>query len=239
MTPIMLDSVVAILILLSMIFAFFRGFVREMLTIVNIVGSSAAAYYLSPLTATWFEGLFMGDAKDIEHAPRVFGIFPADIMAVFASYTAVFFAVFLILTLAGLYISSTVKALGLGPADKTLGVLFGAVRGFLIVFIFYLPFAYIAKEKDYPDWAKDSISVHYLKKTYEAGEKYMNPKNEDGTPAEQGAIDPDSLAGKLKKMADDAKNKARDRVSEAADQAAQEEEAAPELSPDEQAEQLP
>ena len=237
MTPIMLDSVVAILMILSIVFSFFRGFVREMLTIVNIVGASAAAYYVSPsLTPTfekWFETEGVAKTSD---AAKIFGIFPPDLMAAFSAYTAVFFGVFLILTLAGLYISSTIKALGLGPADKTLGIVF-------IVFIFYLPFAYFMVPSQYPDWAKDSISVHVLQKAYDAGQEYMKPKEGEDVAAEE-PVDPDSFAGKLKKMADDAKGRARSQmnqkppVDDEAEDALQQT-TTPELTPDERAEQLP
>lgn len=245
MTPIMLDSVVAILMILSIVFSFFRGFVREMLTIVNIVGASAAAYYFSPALTPTFEQWFTkeGVAKG-SSAAKVFGVFPPDVMGAFSAYAAVFFGVFLILTLAGLYISGTIKAMGLGPADKTLGLIFGAVRGFFIVFIFYLPFAYFMVPSQYPDWAKDSISVHVLHKAYETGQEYMKPKEGEEV-AKEDPVDPESIAGKLKKMADDAKNKARSHINEAADQAAEEEAVeepaatTTELAPDEQAEQLP
>ena len=43
MTPIILDTAVIIVILLSVIVAFFRGFVKEVLTIVNLIGAAAAS----------------------------------------------------------------------------------------------------------------------------------------------------------------------------------------------------
>lgn len=208
MTPILLDSIVGIVILLSVVFAFFRGFVKEMLTIVNLVGAAGAAYFIGPRLLPFFNeqlGVKVVE-QGVQPAPeavKIWGIIPPEIMAMFLSYTACFFAVFLILTLAGLYISGTVKALGLGPLDKTLGVAFGAVRGFLLAFLFYLPFGYFMTPDQHPDWAKKSISVAFLQDAYEYGDKYLN-KPENG---EAGEEDPSSYATRMKKMADEMSEK--------------------------------
>ncbi len=196
----LLDSVVGIVLLLSVIISFFRGFVREMLTIVNLVGAAAGAYFLAKPLKPQFDEWLNVPVDDTQKAELVWGLIPPEIMSSFLSYACPFFGVFLILTLAGLYISGTVKALGLGPADKTLGMVFGAIRGFLLVFLAYLPFAYFMVPEEYPDWAKNSISVGYLEKAYEAGDEYFNPKkkNEEG----EDVADPDSIAGRLKAQAD-------------------------------------
>jgi membrane protein required for colicin V production len=204
MSAILLDSIVGIVIILSIIIAFFRGFVREMLTIVNLAGAAAAAYFFGPHLKSIFNGWFgvVPEGK----GPRpddIWGVIPPEIMAAFLSYACAFFGVFLILTLAGLYISGSVKALGLGNADKALGMAFGAARGFLLVFLFYLPFAYFMVPEEYPKWAKDSVSVVALQKAYEAGNEYLKKDKERGDEDEGGDADPNSLAGKMKRMADD------------------------------------
>lgn len=180
MSPVMIDSIVAIVMILSALFAFFRGFVREMLTIVNLAGSALAAYWFAPqlqgTTDSWF-GVDRAD-EGAKTADKIWGMIPPEMMSSFSSYAIVFFGVFLILTLAGLYISGTIKALGLGPVDKILGLVFGALRGFLIVFLVYLPFGYFMNPEDFPAWAKESVAVEVLQKAYVWGDENFR-NNED------------------------------------------------------------
>ncbi len=202
MSPILLDSCIGIVILLSVIFAYFRGFVREVLTIVNLGGAAAAGYYVGPSLIPQFNKWMGVTADKSAKIEKIWGVVPPEIMAAFGAYAATFFGVFLILTLAGLYISGTVKAMGLGPADKGMGVVFGAARGFLLVFLCYLPFAYFMVPEQYPEWAKKSVSVTLLQDTYEYGKTYMEEHKEDMAHVER-PENPDSIAGKLKRMADE------------------------------------
>lgn len=208
MSPILLDSIIGIIILLSVVFAFFRGFVREMLTIVNLAGAAAAGYFLAPAVKPRFDE-WLAVPKEGQKAELIWGAIPPEIMSAFLSYACPFFGVFFILTLAGLYISGTIKALGLGPVDKMLGVAFGALRGFLLVFLFYLPFAYLMPREDYPRWAQESISVAMLDDAYKAAQEYMNTPENGEAPSDE-EIDPNSLAGKMKKAADDLAQQKRD-----------------------------
>ncbi len=204
MTPILLDSIIAIVIILSTVIALFRGFVKEMLTIVNLAGGAAGAWFLGPLLKPAFTGWLAAPQENGEKAKAIWGVVPPEVMASFLSYATIFFGVFIILMLAGLYISGSVKALGLGPADKTLGALFGAARGFLLVFLVYLPFGYFMHPEEYPNWAKHSISVSVLEKTYNWGNEHLKEKEKGpGTEtAPEEPADPNSLEGKFKKMSD-------------------------------------
>lgn len=201
MSPILLDSAVGIVILLSVVFAYFRGFVKEMLTIVNLGGAAAASYFFAPQLRPQFNEWFGVVANAKEKAAPIWGLVPPEIMAAFCAYASAFFGVFLILTLAGLYISSSVTALGLKPVDKVLGVAFGALRGFMIVFLFYLPFAYFMKPTEYPAWAQSSVSVAVLQDAYEAGKKYMDQTDPAGPGSQM--EQPDSMTVRLRRMADE------------------------------------
>ncbi len=183
MSPVMIDSIVAIIMLLSAIFAFFRGFVRELLTIVNIAGAAICAWLFSkdllPVTDGWLGVDRTLSAEDKEKVKDIWGVVPPDVMSSFLSYALIFFGVFLILSLAGFYISSTIKALGLGPVDKLLGFVFGAARGFLIVFLIYLPFGYFLKFEQLPEVVRDSVSARYLEKAYVWFDDYSNDNKDD------------------------------------------------------------
>lgn len=170
MSPVMIDSIVLIIMLLSAVFAFFRGFVRELLTIVNLVGAAVAAWAFAddmlPVTDGWFNVDRSLPAEELDKLPKVFGVVPPELMSGFLSYAVVFFGVFIVLSLAAMSISGAVKALGLGPIDKILGFVFGAARGFLIVFLVYLPFGYFMQFEELPGWAKNTVSVPLLEKAY-------------------------------------------------------------------------
>lgn len=199
MTPILLDTIIAIVILLSVIVAFFRGFIKEMLTIVNLAGAAAAAYFMGPILLPSFKNWLGAGEKGKE----IFGVIPPSVMANFLSYAAVFFCVFIILSLAGMAIASGAKAMGLGPADRVLGMIFGALRGFLIVFLIYAPFGYFMGKDKLPEWAKDSLSVSALDSSYQWTQDYLkgvkHETSEDDTP-----LEPGSVRAKLRKMAEDA-----------------------------------
>lgn len=199
MSPILLDTIVAIVLILSTLVATFRGFVKEMLTIVNLAGAAAAAYFLGPLLKPSFNGWLGVPKEEGEKTDAIWGVVPPEVMSMFLSYASAFFVVFIVLTLAGLYVSGTIKALGLGPVDRVMGAAFGAARGFLLVLLVYLPFGYFMHPEEYPDWAKHSLSVPLLEKAYVFGNDYLNPEDAVEKIVEEPA-DPDSLKGRLQNM---------------------------------------
>ena len=211
MSPVMIDSIVIIIMLLSAIFAFFRGFVRELLTIVNLGGAAVCAWLFSkdllPVTDGWMGVDRSLSSEELAKLPKTWGVVPPDMMSAFLSYAIIFFGVFLILSLAGFYISSTIKALGLGPVDKILGFAFGAARGFLIVFLMYLPFGYFLKLEKLPDWAQQSVAVQYLDKAYVWFDEYQK-SNED---------DIKEAGDKLIEKVDDAGTRVTDQIKNTAD----------------------
>lgn len=200
MTPVLLDTIVGIIILLSVVFAFFRGFIKEMLTVVSLAAASYAAYFMGPQLEPGFAKWLATPEREGDEINKIFGVIPPDIMATFSAYATVFFAVFIVVTMAGFYISHTARALGLGPIDKLLGVAFGAVRGFLLVFLMYVPFGMSMEFKNYPDWAKNSVTVAKLDETFQWSKKKFDDRDKDNIGE---IIDPNSIAGKLQKMSDE------------------------------------
>ena len=155
------DAVVVVILLFSALVSLWRGFIREVLTIVGVVGGIVAAYAGGPLLIPYMRG-WMGvvDGKEPE---KLFGHIPYDMVADAASYVTVLIVVVFVLSVISHFISEFVKNIGLGPLDRTLGVVFGLARGVLLVGILYLPLFYLvqdpAKKKEY---FGDSHSVVYL-----------------------------------------------------------------------------
>jgi membrane protein required for colicin V production len=207
MTPILLDTAVIIVILLSVIVSFFRGFVREMLTIVNLLGAAVAAWYLGGQFAPRFQK-WMGagqKAADSEKAHKIFGLVTPEVAGTFLSYFTVFFVTLVILGLADMAIAASVKAMGLGPLDKALGMAFGALRGFLLVLLVYVPFAYFMPpdKKKYPDWVEESMSFVALDASYKWLEKYTGDSKEAFADKTDSTAPDGPFGRRLKKMGDD------------------------------------
>lgn len=214
MTPILLDTVVLIVMILSIVVAFFRGFIKEVLTIVNLFVAALAAYLLAPMLLPTAKGWF-GVTGAGEKVKYIWGVVPPNVMATFVSYGLVYFGVFIILCLAGMAISSSVKALGLGPLDRAFGMVFGALRGFLLVFVIYLPFAFFMTPEQLPAWARESMTVTVMQASYKKLDAYLKgdeaetPENENDSDDKK-PVDPNSLRGKLKKMSEEFLEKAND-----------------------------
>jgi membrane protein required for colicin V production len=111
-----LDYAVVGVFAASLVVGAWRGLVREVLSILGWVIAFLAANLLAgPL------GPLMPQA------------IPSPELRVAAAYVAVFVASLVVTSLLGLLVSKIVKAAGLGGVDRSLGALFGAARGVLIV----------------------------------------------------------------------------------------------------------
>lgn len=112
------DFVVIGIIGLSTVFAFARGFVRVVISLVAWVVALVAAFQYADTLAAWAPAL--GDA------PRARYI---------AAFVLIVVVVLLVGALLGWLLSRLVRAVGLGFVDRTLGAVLGLARGLLIVVI--------------------------------------------------------------------------------------------------------
>ena len=93
------------------------------------------------------------------------------------------------------FLAESVKNLGLGAVDRTLGMVFGVARGVLFLGLLYLPIYYLVADEQMDDWGwlKSSKSRIYLEATsgwiagfipknenenYEGTNDQMSPMNE-------------------------------------------------------------
>lgn len=74
-----IDIAVVLIVLVSAGVSFFRGFVREVLTIFGVIGGALAAYLFGDKVAPVFEG-WLG-VKEGEKPERLFDLIPYDIVA--------------------------------------------------------------------------------------------------------------------------------------------------------------
>ncbi len=116
-----LDMIVIGVVVLSGLFAFVRGFVRETLSIAAWVGAGAVAYY-------GFASL----------EPTIASFVSNPLIAQVATAGILFVVSLLVFSVVVGMLSSRVRASSLGSVDRSLGLVFGLARGALFVCLAYL-----------------------------------------------------------------------------------------------------
>ncbi len=158
------DIIVLAILGISALIAFLRGFIRETLTILGMVGGVVAAYfgspYLLPSMRNW-----LGVKEDAEMVERLFGIIPYPLLAEILTYGLIFLVVVIVLSVISHILAETVRAVGLGPIDRTLGVMFGLARGILLLGILYLPFHVLLGQEEKDAWFQSSKTFFYVEQT--------------------------------------------------------------------------
>ncbi len=215
-----IDLAVILIVLVSAGVSFFRGFVREVLTIFGFIGGGLAAFMfggkLAPVLEKWF-GVEKG--KPVE---KLFDLVPYDIVATVCAYAGIFIAVFLILQLISYFMSASIRAIGLGPVDRSLGVVFGIARAVLLLGIFYAALGGLIPDDVRKDVAGKSKTLVYLEGVAgwvkgffpEDADKKMKDKAEE---VRDGQIE--SLKEKLQDSGEELKDKSLELKDRAQDKA--------------------
>lgn len=130
-----IDPVVVIVILVSAIYAAYRGFVSETL---SIFAWAAAA----------FATLFFGPKL----APMARGLVSSPFVGQLIGYVGIFLVVLIPLSFISFRVSENVKNSPVGTLDRTMGAAFGVVRGLAIVGLAYIAFTFLVSVSRQPDW---------------------------------------------------------------------------------------
>ncbi len=160
------DVIAGIILLASIIISILRGFVREVLTIFGILGGSLAAYIGGPLLSPTMRG-WLGITDDGAEKVKFFDVIPYPMLADWISYATIFIIFVIILSIISHFLASSVKNIGLGAVDRTLGMVFGLVRGVLFLGLLYLPVYYLVDSGQSEEWGwlNNSKSRVYLEAT--------------------------------------------------------------------------
>jgi membrane protein required for colicin V production len=133
-----LDLVVLGVVLISALLAAVRGFTREVLAIVAWVVAAAAAWYLHPMAL-----------------PIVQQYISSGTVALVATIGGIFVVTLIIVSIITVQISDLILDSRIGALDRTLGLFFGAARGFLICVIGWAFLGWLLQGKE-PEWATAS-----------------------------------------------------------------------------------
>lgn len=159
-----IDLIVIAILLISAGIAFFRGMIREVLTILGVLGGLVAAYYggehLVPIISNW-----LGIEENAEDVKKLFDILPYTMIAAALAYGSIFIFVVIILSVVSHMLSGWARAIGLGAIDRTLGVIFGIARGILILALLYLPVFMMVSKETRDNWFQGSKARIYIEST--------------------------------------------------------------------------
>ncbi len=159
MTFTLLDGILLLVILISAVLAMIRGFTREVFSIASWVAAAAAAYFL------W------GHVK-----PYVQRYVEDENLALGITIAGIFFITLLVVSIITMRISDFVLDSKAGPLDRTLGFLFGAARGLLLVIIAVLFLNFFIAPDRQPEWIAMASTKPWLDSL---GKDLMNKLPED------------------------------------------------------------
>jgi membrane protein required for colicin V production len=136
------DLCVLGILAVSALLAFLRGFVREALGIGAWVGAAAVSVWAAPSARPQFrEWLGQPDLVDP------------------VTYAAVFLVALILLLLVSGWISSLVRMSALGGLDRTLGLVFGLLRGAAVVAFAYIAAGIVKPVDQWPDSVLNARSL--------------------------------------------------------------------------------
>mgnify|MGYP003963356607 FL=1 len=112
-----IDIIVLIVLFSSLIFGFFRGFVKELLSLMAWAFAFFVAYYFSSSVAIIFP-------FEAEFSIKYVG-----------SFVLIFIFVLIISSMLIKFLSTFIHKIGLGASNIILGGLFGILRGIIVVYL--------------------------------------------------------------------------------------------------------
>jgi len=139
------DGIVIGVLLFSAVLAMVRGFSREILSIVSWGGAAVAAYYLYPLLVP-YALQYKADTK----------------IATIASAAVIFLLALIIISFITIRIADFIIDSRIGALDRTLGFLFGAARGLLLMVVVVAFWNWLVAPAARPDWVNNAKSKPFL-----------------------------------------------------------------------------
>lgn len=140
------DGAVAAVVLVSAGIAFFRGLVREVLSLGAWLGAAAAGFFARPFLRPYTQGLI--DPPWIADA---------------AGAGVVFLVALIVLKLLSNLLADYVQDSALGGIDRVLGLVFGAARGAVVLVAAYILAGMFAPETGaWPDAVRQARSLPFV-----------------------------------------------------------------------------
>ena len=139
------DMLVIAVLVLSALIAFARGMVKELLKLLAWVGAAVATFY----------------AFDYVR-PIVRGVISIETIADGVAAIGIFLVILILLSVVANTVSDRIRKSNLSGLDRTLGFLFGIVRGGVVICLLYLLTTWVVKPERIPDWVLEARSQPYV-----------------------------------------------------------------------------
>mgnify|MGYP000223745175 CR=1 FL=1 len=136
----LLDGILIGFTLVSAILAMVRGFSREVLSIVSWVAAAVGAFYFYPVLLPYVQ-------------PHINN----QTLALAVATGIVFLIVLIVVTVITMKVADFIIDSRIGALDRTLGFLYGAARGVLVVAVAFLFFSWLVGTNP-PDWITEAKS---------------------------------------------------------------------------------
>ena len=129
------DILILALVIISGLLAWRHGFTREVLSVTSWILATIFTMRLLPLaiptTRQWVEAVWLADGLTI---------------------IAIFIVTLMVLSFIARHIAKAIKKSGAGMLDHTLGLIFGLIRGGLIVILLYMALSTFMPHSTQPAW---------------------------------------------------------------------------------------
>ena len=144
------DVLAVLVVVASTVYATWRGFISETLSIVAWAAAAFAALYF---------GSRAGD--------YLYGLISPPWLALLAGYAIVFLVVLIPLSLASSRLARGVQHSPVGFIDRVLGLAFGVVRGVVVLGLAYLVFTAFVPIRSQPKWLTTARSLPLIQSSSE------------------------------------------------------------------------
>jgi membrane protein required for colicin V production len=151
-----LDLAVIVILLLSAILAFMRGFVHEVLSVAAWVAAVFAVIYGLPMLQ-----------------PVARDMIPNTLIADIAAAVIIFLASLVVCSIMTKMMSKTIQASALNNLDRSLGFLFGLLRGIVVFGGILIVMDWFVDTDGRPDWVESAKTLPVIEVTANAMRELM------------------------------------------------------------------
>jgi membrane protein required for colicin V production len=142
-----IDLLVVVIIIASAVYATYRGFVAETLSIFAWAAAAFATLYFAPAAVPLLNGMF------------------SPVVATLAAYIGVFLLVLIPMSFLSYRFAQGVQNSAMGTLDRSMGAVFGIIRGLILIAMAYLLFTLIVPVKNQPGWIADAWTLPLVQDT--------------------------------------------------------------------------
>ena len=148
------DILVALVMLISALLAFSRGAVREILGVSAWVGAAQVAVFAFPHARPYPRQWVADNWPDLDLG---------ETLADAGTALVLFILALIVFTIVNQIISGYVQRSRMGALDRSIGFIFGLLRGAVLICLAYMLFVWAVKDlEDRPPWVEEAKTMPYI-----------------------------------------------------------------------------